>query len=210
MRNMLKWDSTQVNAWSWTNSWTQTKRRPALWGRDPLLSIWSWGHTPDWETESFTSLCWITCKTLLPPFTFLFPYFADTFIPSYIYPSLCCSPFLSNSSIPLCPLSFLPFFLNLLPQSPFAFLSHYASSSTNLSLLSLFLKTQHAPGMALSGRGGVFFYPWLVRKGIFLCFQLHAKRPSGKSICQHAHQDLMGAACAWGMRLHSMTPDYPV
>lgn len=69
-------------------------------------------HTPDGERDGFTSLSSTTCETLSPPptpLTFLLSHFADTFIPSSLHPSLCCPPFLSNSS---------PFIPNLLQQSP--------------------------------------------------------------------------------------------
>lgn len=77
-------------------------------------------------------------------------------------------------------------------------MSHYVSSPANLSPphCSPFYK----PHVLQAGeqRRCVFHCHWLVRERVFLCFQLHAKRPSGKSICQRARQDLMGAASAGG------------
>lgn len=132
----------QVNASRSTNR----PKYSAFLATDPLLSLRSWGHTPDWEHKNvsflslrdFCSHSHSSSRTLLTPF-----------ISSSIYPSLRCSSFLPNSTIYLSGLqsctSFLSFILNLLPQSPphptfHLCMSYYASSSTNLSPLP-FLKT---------------------------------------------------------------------
>lgn len=105
-----------------------------------------------------------------------------------------------NLSGPHVVLSFsLPFFLNLPPH---LFISNYASSLRNLSPLHCL------PLWELCVCVCGFFCPRLVGEWVFLCFQLHAKRPPGKSICQHARRDLMGTARAWGMNLYSRSMDY--
>lgn len=100
----------------------------------------------------------------------------------------------------------------ILPQFPFTF-----SSYITPHLLQIFHRCTAllSKNPMCSCRRVVFFWPRLVREwkralvAVFLCFQLHAKRPTGMSICQHTHQTWWEQLELGGMRPHSMTLDYP-